>query len=57
MTEREFYELVYNMRRLQKQYFKSKPRDMDILRESKAAETAVDRAVQDFIEYKQTSLF
>ena len=55
MTEREFYELVYTMRSLQKQYFKSK--SIDILRKSKAAEPAVDKAIQEFIEYKQTSLF
>jgi hypothetical protein len=55
MTEREFVELVFNMRSLQKQYFKC--RSIDILRQSKAAELAVDKAIQEFIEYKQTSLF
>ncbi len=52
----EFVSLVATMRSLQKQYFKS--RDMDILRQSKAAELAVDRAIQEFTSTsKQTSLF
>ncbi|MCA2830096.1 MAG: hypothetical protein IM560_19010 [Pseudanabaena sp. M085S1SP2A07QC] len=55
MTEREFYELVFNMRSLQKQYFKS--RSIDTLRQSIVAELTVDKAIQEFIEYKQTSLF
>jgi hypothetical protein len=55
MTEREFYDLVYTMRSLQKQYFKS--RNIDILRQSKAAELAVDKAIQEFIHHKQQSLF
>jgi len=56
MTEREFYELVYTMRSLQKQYFKS--RSIDILRQSKAAEHKVDKAIQEFTaKSKQGSLF
>ena len=56
MTHQEFISLVAEMRSLQKQYFKS--RSMDILRQSKAAELAVDKAIQEFTSTsKQTSLF
>ena len=56
MTHEEFISLIANMRSLQKEYFKS--RSMDILRQSKAAELAVDRAIQEFIATsKQQSLF
>lgn len=56
MTHQEFIAAVEHMRSLQKQYFKS--RDMDILRQSKAAELAVDKAIQEFTATsKQTSLF
>lgn len=59
MTNEEFEEftaLVAKMRSLQKQYFKT--RSIDILRESKAAELAVDKAIQEFTSTsKQTSLF
>lgn len=55
MTEREFYELVFNMRSLQKQYFKS--RSPDILRQSKAAKVEANRTIQEFTSHKQTSLF
>ena len=51
----DFINKVATMRSLQRQYFKS--RDIDILRKSKAAETTVDRAIQEFISHKQTSLF
>jgi hypothetical protein len=54
MTHQEFIAAVKQMRSLQKQYFKS--RNMDILRESKAAEVAVDKAIQEFTSHKQTSL-
>lgn len=59
MTHQEFEKFVAaveHMRSLQKQYFKS--RDMDILRQSKAAELAVDKAIQEFTATsKQQSLF
>ena len=55
MTHQEFVSLVANMRSLQREYFKS--RNIDILRQSKAAELEVDRAIQEFIHHKQTSLF
>lgn len=55
MTRQEFIELVAKMRSLQKQYFKSK--SIDILRQSKAAELEVDKAIQEFTSHKQTSLF
>ena len=55
MTNEEFIAAVANMRSLQRQYFKS--RDIDILRQSKAAELAVDKAIQEFTSHKQTSLF
>ena len=51
-----FINKVANMRSLQKQYFKS-DRSMETLRQSKAAELAVDKAIQEFISHKQTSLF
>lgn len=51
----EFIAAVTKMRSLQKQYFKS--RDPDILKQSKAAEVEVDRAIQEFTSHKQTSLF
>lgn len=57
MTHQEFVAAVEQMRSLQKQYFKS-DRDMAILRQSKAAELAVDKAIQEFTATsKQTSLF
>jgi hypothetical protein len=34
-----------------------KSQNIDILRQSKAAELAVDQAIQEFIHHKQTSLF
>lgn len=52
---KEFIAAVAEMRSLQKQYFKSK--SIDILRESKAAELAVDKAIQEFTSHQQTSLF
>ena len=56
MTHQEFIFLVAEMRSLQKEYFKS--RSIDILRQSKAAELAVDRAIQEFTATsKQQSLF
>jgi hypothetical protein len=56
LIEEDFVSLVFKMRSLQKQYFKS--RSMDILRQSKAAELAVDKAIQEFTSTsKQTSLF
>jgi len=56
LIEEDFVSLVFKMRSLQKQYFKS--RDMGILRQSKAAELAVDKAIQEFTSTsKQTSLF
>ena len=56
MTHEEFISLIANMRSLQKEYFKS--RSMDILRQSKAAELAVDRAIQEFTATsKQQSIF
>lgn len=55
MTHQEFIAAVANMRSLQRQYFKS--RSIDILRESKAAELQVDRAIQEFTSHKQQSLF
>lgn len=52
-----FIALVAEMRSLQKQYFKS-DRSMEILRQSKAAELAVDKAIQEFTATsKQQSLF
>lgn len=51
----EFIAAVEQMRSLQKQYFKSK--SIDILHQSKAAEVAVDKAIQEFTSHKQTSLF
>jgi hypothetical protein len=51
----DFINKVYTMRSLQKQYFKS--RSIDTLRQSIVAELTVDKAIQEFIEYKQTSLF
>ncbi|MEA5489303.1 MULTISPECIES: hypothetical protein [Pseudanabaena] len=52
----DFINKVSLMRSLQKQYFKS--RNIDILRQSKAAELAVDKAIQEFTATsKQTSLF
>lgn len=52
----DFITKVAKMRSLQRQYFKS--RSIDILRESKAAELAVDKAIQEFTSTsKQTSLF
>ncbi len=47
MTQQEFIAAVAQMRSLQKQYFKS--RSIDILRQSKAAELAVDKAIQEFL--------
>ena len=56
MSTSEFIALVAEMRSLQKQYFKS--RNVDILRQSKAAELVVDRAIQEFQSTsKQHSLF
>ncbi|MFM7886628.1 MAG: hypothetical protein ACKPCM_08060 [Pseudanabaena sp.] len=56
MTHQEFIAAVAKMRELQKQYFKTK--NIDILRESKAAEIEVDKAIQEFTSTsKQTSLF
>jgi hypothetical protein len=55
MTSQEFISLVAEMRSLQKQYFKS--RNPSILQQSKAAELAVDKAIQEFTSHKQTSLF
>ncbi len=53
----DFINKVAEMRSLQKQYFKSE-RSMDILRQSKAAELAVDKAIQEFTATsKQQSLF
>lgn len=55
-TAQEFMSLVAKMRSLQKQYFKS--RSFDILHQSKAAELAVDKAIQEFTATsKQQSLF
>lgn len=52
----EFIKKVALMRSLQKQYFKS--RSIDTLRQSKAAEVAVDKAIQEFTATsKQQSLF
>ena len=50
----EFIAAVEQMRSLQKQYFKS--RDPDILRQCKAAEAEIDKAIQEFTSHKQTSL-
>ena len=51
-----FISLVAEMRSLQKEYFKS--RNPDILRQSKAAEAQVDKAIQGFTSTsKQQSLF
>ncbi len=55
MNNQEFIAAVVTMRSLQRQYFKS--RSIDILRQSKAAELAVDKAIQEFTSNKQTSLF
>lgn len=56
MTHQEFIAAVATMRSLQRQYFKT--RDMDILRQSKAAELEVDRAIQKFTSTsKQGKLF
>jgi len=59
MTHQEFEKFVAaveQMRSLQKQYFKS--RSIDILRQSKAAEHKVDKAIQGFTaKSKQGSLF
>lgn len=52
---KKFINKVAEMRSLQKQYFKT--RSPDILRQSKAAEVEVDRAIQEFTSHKQTSLF
>lgn len=52
----DFINKVANMRSLQRQYFKS--RSFDILHQSKAAELAVDKAIQGFTATsKQQSLF
>jgi hypothetical protein len=52
----DFITKVAKMRSLQRQYFKT--RSIDILRESKAAELAVDKAIQEFTSTsKQQSLF
>jgi hypothetical protein len=51
----EFIAAVEQMRSLQRQYFKS--RNPEILKQSKAAEAVVDKAIQEFTSHKQTSLF
>jgi hypothetical protein len=57
MTNQEFIALVAEMRILQSRYYKSN-KNIDILRQSKAAELAVDKAVQELTATtKQTSLF
>jgi len=56
MTHPEFIAAVAKMRSLQREYFKS--RSIEILRQSKSAELAVDKAIQEFTSTsKQTSLF
>jgi hypothetical protein len=63
MTNQEFISLVAEMRILQRQYYKIRTVDklasIDILRKSKAAELAVDKAIQQVqsTSNKQTSLF
>jgi hypothetical protein len=57
MNQSEFIQLVADMRELQRRYYKSN-KNIDILRQSKAAELAVDKAIQEFTATsKQTSLF
>lgn len=51
----DFINKVAEMRSLQKQYFKS--RSPEILKQSKAAEAAVDKAIREFTSHKQPSLF
>lgn len=56
MTHQEFIAAVANMRSRQQDYFKD--RTIDNLRKAKAAEYAVDKAIQEFTSTsKQTSLF
>jgi len=54
-NSQEFIAAVGQMRSLQQQYFKS--RSPEILKQAKAAEAAVDKAIQEFTSHKQTSLF
>jgi len=55
MTNQEFISLVAEMRILQRAYFKF--RCIDDLRQSKAAELAVDKAIAEMTSHRQTSLF
>ena len=55
MTHQEFIAAVANMRSRQADYFKD--RTIDNLRKAKAAELAVDKAIQEFASHKQQSLF
>ena len=48
MTHDEFVKLVAEMRRLQREYYKT--RSCDVLHDSKRLERAVDEALRDLME-------